>query len=244
MKLQNFKENSLDFFTQGKIEKLEKTSTTQVVFAMLLYTVYQIFNIKRLIKLGFFAAFIFIIYALIASSIEETVKEEKMASLVYKENIQIVSGFSQEQISQSLAYLDASRDKEIARLTQTYWIIKYLDKEGDLYHSVGQSIQDIQEAIVKAKEHYSSRKLDVAQSYTLVQQKKYDFIKQTYDEKQPLAIIVQLVNAKNLNLEYVTPDSARVIQDLMKRVKNPEKLNVYLNANKEQMKQEFVIFEK
>lgn len=244
MTMQSFKENSLDFFSQGKIEKIEKTSTVQVLFAMLCYTLYQTFNIKRLIKLGIFATLLFGIYTWIDSHYENEEKETAMAEMVYKENINIINGFSQEKINEALAYLDTSRDKEIARLTQTYWIIKYLDKEGDLYHSVGQSIQDIQEAIVKAKEHYSSRKLEVATTYNLVKEKKYQFINPTYDDKAPLSVVVELVNTKNLNLEYVTPNSAKVIQDFMKRVKNPEKLNVYLNANKEQMKQEFVIFEK
>lgn len=244
MTMQTFKENSLDFFSQGKIEKIEKTSTIQVLFAMLLYTLHQTFNIKRLIKLGMFAAFVFGMYSWISSHYEKNAQEEKMAAMVYKENINIVNGFSQEKMNEAIAYLDASRDKEIARLTQTYWIIKYLDKEGDLYGNVTHGIQEIQAAIVKAKEHYASRKLEVAKTYNLVKEKKYDFIKPTYDDKQPLSVVVELVNAKNLNLEYVTPNSAKVIQGFMAQVEDPEKLNVYFAENQEKMKQDFVIFEK
>ena len=242
--MQKLKENSLDFFKQRKIQDINPDSNMHVMYAMFLYTMYKTFNIKSIIKIAVIITMGFGIYsinkAIDASNQKETVNQ----GIILKENTDNVSKISQAKIDETVVFLDNARDKEIARLTQMYWIIKYLDKKGDLHDSVGHSINEIQKTIVNAKTHYAHRKLEMVQAYNLVQQKKYNLLKETYDEKNPLSVLVSLVNDNNMKADYVTTNSAVIIHKYMGNVENPEDLNVYLATNKEKMKQELVIFEK
>lgn len=242
--MQKLKENSLDFFTQGKIEQVKSNSTIHVMYAMFLYTIYKTFNFKSLSKIALIIALGFGIYYVNKLMDVSNQKDAIHQSEVFKENVENVSKITPQKIAETVVFLDNARDKEIARLTQMYWIIKYLDKKGDLYNHFKSAINELQQAIVKAKDHYAKRKLELVQTYSLVQQKKYSMLKQTYDDKNPLGVVISLVNANTLKSDYVTQESAKVIQENMEKVVNPEELNIYLANNKDKMKQELIIFEK
>lgn len=242
--MQKLKENSLDFFKQSKIEQFNTKSNIHVIYAMFLYTMYKIFNIKILVKLAFLGVFIYCVFGAFQYFSDGEKKDEAMQAVLFKENVENVSKISQSQINETLVFLDNARNKEINRLTQLYWIVKYIDSKGNLDGNIKYAINDIQKAIVETKDHYANRKLELVQTYNLVQQKKYNFLTNSYDDKNALSIVVALVNANNMKADYVTADSAKLIQKFMAEVNQPEELNVYLANNKEKMKQEFVIFEK
>lgn len=243
--MQADKKPAFNFFKE--LTQAEVTSSSPVIFrlwAMFLFTQYRTIklftDIRKttilMVLMSILAGFGTVSYLgtrsirLKESMAQEVVNKEKEI-ILQKQRIEFIKEFDDKRIEAIQAHLLATKEAEIKKIVNLYWVIVYIGKE-ETALNLSRSTEDVQKQLLAVNKFYSNRVVEVNESYNLVKKGKSDLLRLTHDNGNPLEKIIRWDNEAKSNTFIFLESTDELITTWMKEIKNPAKLAQYLDSNK------------
>ena len=234
----NSSQNFYNFFSKQKMTEITPQSSWGMrSWAMVLYTLYQIFKIFSRVTLRGLAIFMigFIITSGITSYFSYSAENSKVkvaqVQALQKQKIALIKEINDTRFASILSHIKLVKEKELEQITKNYWTAVFIN-EKVVKIRMDKVTRDTTEMINKSSQFYDSRTEDINRTYQFIKKDKAELITATFDGDNPIDKIITWDNIAQVKTLTLREDITRDSSYWMKHLNNPVALADYLEANK------------
>lgn len=172
-------------------------------------------------------------YYIYQSSVQNSIQEAKVAEAQLTEEMQIIQKMTPEEVNNVLAFMQKSKEVEVARITDLYWKIKYLNEVNAEKYPLTKYVRDMSKLNMEMVNHYNNRINEVSLAYKAVVAGNKTHNPTTYDGGNAYTKLLYWKNAMEINSlqSYDALDKYLIQWD--EDFTDQAGIQKYLNENKE-----------